>query len=56
MTGTGLMLGQPVTLTLKPAPEDSGIVFRRVDMEDTPGSESLPRELGGHFTTMYQST
>ena len=30
------MLGQPVTLTLKPAPEDSGIVFRRVDIEGAP--------------------
>ena len=34
--GKGLMLGKPVTLTLKPAPADSGIVFRRVDMADTP--------------------
>ena len=30
------MLGQPVTLTLKPAPADSGIVFRRVDIASTP--------------------
>ena len=30
------MLGQPVTLTLKPAPENSGIVFRRVDIDGTP--------------------
>lgn len=30
------MLGQPVTLTLKPAPEDSGIVFRRVDIDGMP--------------------
>lgn len=36
MTGTGLMLGQPVTLTLKPAPEDSGIIFRRVDIDGSP--------------------
>ena len=36
MTGTGLMLGQPVTLTLKPAPENSGIVFRRVDIDGIP--------------------
>lgn len=36
MTGKGLMLGEPVTLTLKPAPADSGIVFRRVDMEGMP--------------------
>ena len=36
LTGKGLMLGEPVTLTLKPAPANSGIVFRRVDMADTP--------------------
>ena len=30
------MLGQPVTLTLKPAPEDSGIIFRRVDIDGAP--------------------
>ncbi|MDE0685148.1 MAG: UDP-3-O-acyl-N-acetylglucosamine deacetylase, partial [Candidatus Poribacteria bacterium] len=36
ITGKGLMLGEPVTLTLKPAPVDSGIVFRRVDMVNTP--------------------
>ena len=30
------MLGEPVTLTLKPAPADSGIVFRRIDMAGTP--------------------
>ena len=36
MTGTGLMLGEPVTLTLKPAPANSGIVFRRVDIAGAP--------------------
>ena len=36
MTGKGLMLGESVTLTLKPAPVDSGIVFRRVDMAGAP--------------------
>ena len=30
------MLGEPVTLTLKPAPVDFGIVFRRVDIADAP--------------------
>ena len=33
------MLGQPVTLTLKPASEDSGIVFRRVDIDGRPEVE-----------------
>lgn len=30
------MLGEPVTLTLKPAPAETGIVFRRVDIADAP--------------------
>ena len=36
VTGKGLMLGEPVTLTLKPAPADSGVVFRRMDIPGTP--------------------
>lgn len=32
-TGVGLHTGEKVYLTLKPAPEDSGIVFRRVDLD-----------------------
>ena len=32
-TGVGLHSGEKVYLTLKPAPVDSGIVFRRVDLE-----------------------
>jgi len=36
ITGKGLMLGKPVTLTLKPASANSGIVFRRVDIVDAP--------------------
>jgi len=31
-TGIGLHSGHPVTLTLRPATEDTGIVFRRVDL------------------------
>ena len=31
-TGVGLHSGQRVELTLRPAPPDSGIVFRRVDL------------------------
>ena len=41
-TGKGLMLGEPVTLTLKPAPIDLGIVFRRVDMEGAPEIHVCP--------------
>jgi len=32
-TGVGLHTGEKVYLTLKPAPEDSGIVFRRTDLD-----------------------
>ena len=36
-TGVGLHSGEKVTLVLKPAPENSGIVFQRVDLpESTP--------------------
>jgi UDP-3-O-[3-hydroxymyristoyl] N-acetylglucosamine deacetylase len=32
-TGVGLHTGEKVYLTLKPAPEDHGIVFRRIDLD-----------------------
>ena len=31
-SGVGLHTGQKVRLTLRPAPPDTGIVFRRVDL------------------------
>ncbi len=34
--GTGLFTGQPVTATLKPAPEGHGIVFVRTDLDGNP--------------------
>ena len=34
-TGVGLHSGRPVTLTLHPADEDAGIVFRRTDLDHT---------------------
>lgn len=37
--GTGLHTGARVALTLRPAPADSGIVFRR---EDVPGAAAIP--------------
>lgn len=37
--GVGLFSGQPVTVTLRPAPADHGVVFRRTDL---PGSPSIP--------------
>ena len=36
LAGTSLHTGQPVTLTLNPAPADFGIKFRRVDIPDQP--------------------
>ena len=36
LEGTSLHTGQAVTLTLKPAPIDYGIKFRRVDLPDQP--------------------
>jgi|TARA_B110000263_G_scaffold217120_1_gene203005 UDP-3-O-[3-hydroxymyristoyl] N-acetylglucosamine deacetylase len=32
-SGIGLHSGQPIFLTLKPAPPDTGIIFRRVDLD-----------------------
>lgn len=36
------MLGEPVTLTFKPAPADHGIVFHRVDLPDEPIVQVCP--------------
>ena len=36
ITGTSLHTGQQVTLTLRPAPVNHGIKFRRVDLDDQP--------------------
>ncbi|HSR65078.1 MAG TPA: UDP-3-O-acyl-N-acetylglucosamine deacetylase [Xanthomonadaceae bacterium] len=46
-TGVGLHSGEKVYLTLRPAPVDTGIVFRRVDLEpvvDIPADASLVTE------------
>ena len=32
-TGVGLHSGEKVYMTLRPAPVDTGIVFRRIDLE-----------------------
>ena len=39
--GSALHTGDPVTLTMKPAPAGHGIVFRRIDMHGSP--EIRPR-------------
>jgi UDP-3-O-[3-hydroxymyristoyl] N-acetylglucosamine deacetylase/3-hydroxyacyl-[acyl-carrier-protein] dehydratase len=36
VSGTGLHTGMPVTMTFKPAPENHGYKFRRVDLEGSP--------------------
>ena len=36
LEGTSLHTGEKVTLTLQPAPENHGIKFRRIDLEDKP--------------------
>jgi len=41
ITGNALHTGEAVTLTMKPAPADSGIVFRRIDLSGSP--ELRPR-------------
>ena len=40
-TGVGLHTGKKINLTLKPAPVDSGIMFKRVDVDSEPVEASL---------------
>lgn len=39
--GKGLHTGKPVSMTLNPAPVDTGIVFRRTDLPECPEIEAL---------------
>lgn len=45
-TGIGLHKGEKVTLTLRPAAENTGIVFRRVDLEPVAEFVSAPELVG----------
>jgi len=45
-TGVGLHTGQKVYLTLKPAPADIGIVFRRVDLDPVGEIEARAENVG----------
>ena len=36
LEGTSLHTGTKVTLTMSPAPPNSGILFRRIDLDDKP--------------------
>jgi len=49
-TGVGLHTGEKVFLTLKPAPPDSGIVFRRTDLDPPVDVKASPDNVGD--TTM----
>ena len=52
-TGVGLHTGARVELTLRPAPEDSGIVFHRVDLA---APASIPAQAGNVGDTRLSST
>lgn len=45
-TGVGLHTGEKVYLTLRPAPIDSGIVFRRVDLDPVVELSANPTQVG----------
>jgi len=45
LTGTSLHTGEQVTLTLQPAPENFGIKFRRIDIEDKPFIPALAEKV-----------
>jgi UDP-3-O-[3-hydroxymyristoyl] N-acetylglucosamine deacetylase len=52
-TGIGLHTGEKVFLTLRPAPEDTGIVFRRTDLSPTVEIQALAENVGD---TMLSTT
>lgn len=52
LTGTGLHTGEGATITFKPAPENHGYVFKRIDL---PGSPTIPADLE-HVTDSTRST
>ncbi len=45
-TGVGLHTGEKVALTLRPAPTDAGIVFRRVDLAGAADIQASPYAVG----------
>ena len=55
-TGVGLHTGDKVYMTLRPAAENSGVIFRRVDLEDPVDIKADPRLVGETMlgTTLVQ--
>ena len=45
-TGVGLHTGKKIFLTLRPAPANSGIIFRRIDFDDPVEIEAKPENVG----------
>ncbi len=51
-SGVGLHTGREVSMTLRPSPPNTGIVFRRVDLPETPVVEASPENiLDVHYAT-----
>lgn len=51
-SGIGLHSGQPVNLSVNPAPIDSGILFRRIDLSDQKTVRALyPNLISTHYAT-----
>lgn len=51
--GIGLDTGEPVLMTLRPAPANRGVVFRRIDLPGTPAIEARPERV---VDTQYATT
>ena len=51
--GIGLHTGEPVLMTLRPAPANRGVVFRRIDLPGTPAIEARPERV---VETQYATT
>ena len=45
-TGVGLHTGKKVYLTLRPAPVNTGVIFRRVDLEPPVEIKASPENVG----------
>lgn len=50
--GIGLHTGQPVKMTLRPAPSNSGVVFKRTDLSLAPTIEAVP----AHIVDVHHAT